>query len=54
MITKVITKSNWEIAKIIGKINEDSLIEEGFIHCSLVDQALRVAEKYFKYEEDVL
>ncbi|MEH7896060.1 DUF952 domain-containing protein, partial [Bacillus thuringiensis] len=36
MITKVITKSNWEIAKIIGKINEDSLIEEGFIHCSLV------------------
>ncbi|EEM47618.1 DUF952 domain-containing protein [Bacillus sp. 22475] len=54
MITKVITKSNWEIAKIIGKINEDSLIEEGFIHCSLVDQALRVAEKYFKHEEDVL
>ncbi|MGH0608609.1 DUF952 domain-containing protein [Bacillus cereus] len=46
MITKVITKSNWEIAKIIGEINEDSLIEEGFIHCSLVDQALKAEVKY--------
>ncbi|HFK1783589.1 MULTISPECIES: DUF952 domain-containing protein [Bacillus cereus group] len=54
MITKVITKSNWEIAKTTGEINEESLIEEGFIHCSLLDQALKVAEKYFKHEEDVL
>ena len=34
MITKVITKRNWEIAKINGEINEVSLKEEGFIHCS--------------------
>lgn len=53
MITKVITKNNWEIAKTTGEINEESLIEEGFIHCSLLDQALKVAEKYFKHEEDV-
>ena len=28
MITKVITKRNWEIAKINGEINEVSLKEE--------------------------
>ncbi|MED1383746.1 hypothetical protein COL41_12000 [Bacillus mycoides] len=54
MITKVITKRNWEIAKTTREINEKSLIEEGFIHCSLLDQALIVAETYFSHEEDVL
>lgn len=34
MITKVITKRNWEIAKVDGEVNEASLKEEGFIHCS--------------------
>ncbi|PGK38531.1 hypothetical protein CN907_14550 [Bacillus anthracis] len=54
MVTKVITKRNWEIAKINGEINEVSLKEEGFIHCSFLEQALKVAEKYFIHEEDVL
>lgn len=54
MITKVITKRNWEIAKAAGEINEKSLIEEGFIHCSSLEQALKVAEKHFIHEEDVL
>ncbi|HHT7238134.1 MULTISPECIES: DUF952 domain-containing protein [Bacillus] len=54
MITKVITKRNWGIAKNIGEINEASLKEEGFIHCSLLDQALKVAQKHFSHEEDVL
>ncbi|AIE79750.1 YgaT-like protein [Bacillus cereus] len=54
MITKVITKRNWEIAKINGEINEVSLKEEGFIHCSFLEQALNVAEKHFIHEEDVL
>ena len=54
MITKVITKRNWEIAKIAGEINEKSLIEERFIHCSFLEQALNVAQKHFVHEEDVL
>ncbi|HFO1050234.1 MULTISPECIES: DUF952 domain-containing protein [Bacillus cereus group] len=54
MITKVITKRNWEIAKINGEINEASLKEEGFIHCSFFEQALNVAAKYFIHEVDVL
>ncbi|MDA1633615.1 MULTISPECIES: DUF952 domain-containing protein [Bacillus cereus group] len=54
MITKVITKRNWEIAKVDGGINEASLKEEGFIHCSFLQQALKVAEKHFNHEEDVL
>ncbi len=54
MITKVITKRNWEIAKTTREINEASLKEEGFIHCSLLGQALKVAQKHFSHEEDVL
>ncbi|PFM63401.1 hypothetical protein COJ48_15585 [Bacillus cereus] len=54
MITKVITKRNWKIAKTTGEINESSLIEEGFIHCSFLEQALKVAEKHFSHEEEVL
>ncbi|PEX82650.1 hypothetical protein CN450_21750 [Bacillus cereus] len=54
MITKVITKRNWEVAKTIGEINESSLKEEGFIHCSLFEQALKVAVKHFSDEEEVL
>ncbi|GMR67849.1 MULTISPECIES: DUF952 domain-containing protein [Bacillus] len=54
MITKLITKRNWEIAKTTGEINEKSLIEEGFIHCSYLEQALNVAQKHFMHEEDVL
>ncbi|GAB6436761.1 MULTISPECIES: DUF952 domain-containing protein [Bacillus] len=54
MITKVITQRSWEIAKINGEINEVSLKEEGFIHCSSLEQALNVAEKYFIHEEGVL
>ncbi|AXK18737.1 MULTISPECIES: DUF952 domain-containing protein [Bacillus] len=54
MITKVITKRKWEIAKTTGEIHEESLIKEGFIHCSLFEQALKVAEKHFFHEEEVL
>ncbi|MDP7989153.1 DUF952 domain-containing protein [Bacillus sp. MHSD_36] len=54
MITKVITQRNWETAKINEEINEASLKEEGFIHCSFLEQALKVAGKYFSQEEDVL
>ncbi|TPV42335.1 DUF952 domain-containing protein [Bacillus dicomae] len=54
MITKVITKRNWEFAKTTGEINEKSLREEGFIHCSFLEQALNVAQKHFVHEEDVL
>ncbi|EJQ51396.1 hypothetical protein IEQ_02336 [Bacillus cereus BAG6X1-2] len=54
MITKVITKRTWEVAKATGEINEASLKDEGFIHCSLLDQALQVAQKHFNHEEEVL
>ncbi len=47
MITKVITKRNWGIAKINGEINEASLKEEGFIHCSFFEQALKSRRKTF-------
>lgn len=53
MITKVITKRNWESAKIAGEINEKSLIEEIY-PLFILEQALNVAQKHFVHEEDVL
>ncbi|WP_459502939.1 DUF952 domain-containing protein [Bacillus sp. C1] len=54
MITKVMKKSEWEIAKIKGNIMEASLLQEGFIHCSFSEQALKVAEKHFSTEMELV
>ena len=53
-ITKVITRKNWEAFKLKGELNEQSLIDEGFIHCSFLHQSIEVANKYFKNESEVI
>jgi len=53
-ITKVITSKNLEAFKLKGELNEQSLIDEGFIHCSFLNQSIEVANKHFKNESDVI
>ncbi|NRD77758.1 DUF952 domain-containing protein [Bacillus sp. BRMEA1] len=53
-ITKIIKHKDWEEFKIKGVLSEDSLINEGFIHCSFFNQSIEVANKYFKNESEVL
>ncbi|MBP0726272.1 DUF952 domain-containing protein [Bacillus sp. RG28] len=53
-ITKVITRKNWEAFKLKGELNEQSLITEGFIHCSFLHQSIEVANKHFKNESEVI
>jgi len=53
-ITKVITGKNLEAFKLQGTLNEQSLFDEGFIHCSFLHQSIEVANKYFKNESDVM
>jgi uncharacterized protein (DUF952 family) len=53
-ITKVITRKNWEDFKTKAVLNEQSLIIEGFIHCSFLHQSTEVANKHFKNESDVM
>ncbi|AIK40511.1 DUF952 domain-containing protein [Bacillus pseudomycoides] len=54
MITKVMEKSEWEVAKAKGNIMEPSLMQEGFIHCSFLEQSLQVAEKHFSTEMELV
>ncbi|MDM5188664.1 DUF952 domain-containing protein [Bacillus sp. DX4.1] len=54
MITKVMNQKDWEKGKQTGEIIEDSLREEGFIHCSSLEQSTEVAKKYFSNEAEVV
>ncbi|PEY40386.1 hypothetical protein CN354_08475 [Bacillus cereus] len=54
MITKVMEKSEWEVAKAKGNIMEASPMQEGFIHCSFLEQSLQVAEKHFSTEMELV
>jgi uncharacterized protein (DUF952 family) len=38
----------WSAAQAGGKYSADSLAGEGFIHCSKVDQILRVADNFYR------
>jgi uncharacterized protein (DUF952 family) len=44
----------WEQAQKRGDYRDQSLIEEGFIHCSAPEQVLAVANHYYRGERDLL
>jgi uncharacterized protein (DUF952 family) len=48
LIYHVTARRAWEAAQKSGKYEADSLAGQGFIHCSKVDQVLRVANNIFK------
>ena len=41
-------RSEWERAKLEGVYRTPTLASEGFIHCSLSDQVIRVANRLFR------
>jgi uncharacterized protein (DUF952 family) len=47
LILHATTRSAWSAAQARGQYSADSLAGEGFIHCSKVDQVLRVANTFF-------
>ncbi|PGZ95281.1 hypothetical protein COE51_20920 [Bacillus pseudomycoides] len=48
------TLQAWENAKEKGVIIEPSLQDEGFIHCSFLNQSLQVAHKHFAAEPSIV
>jgi uncharacterized protein (DUF952 family) len=46
-IFHITTRTSWSTAKKSGGYNADSLMKEGFIHCSKTNQILRVAYTYY-------
>jgi uncharacterized protein (DUF952 family) len=47
LILHATTRSAWSTAQESGEYAAESLAREGFIHCSKVDQILRVADLVF-------
>jgi len=47
LIYHITSQASWSAARKFGVYSADSLMSEGFIHCSEMDQILRVADGYF-------
>ena len=48
MILHVTTHKDWDHARSAGKYTAPSLQNEGFIHCSTVEQVIETANVFFK------
>lgn len=47
-IYHVTTRQQWAEAQQLGHYNSDTLVTEGFIHCSTEDQVAGVLERYYQ------
>jgi len=47
LIYHITPRTSWSAAQKPGMYSADSLMSEGFIHCSKVDQILRVANSFY-------
>ncbi|BAJ64896.1 DUF952 domain-containing protein [Anaerolinea thermophila] len=50
----ILTASDWERARVEGTYRPESLNHEGFIHFSMRDQLLRVANTLFQGKRDLV
>jgi uncharacterized protein (DUF952 family) len=46
-IYHITSQASWSAAQSSGAYTADSLVKEGFIHCSKANQVLRVANSYY-------
>jgi len=53
-IYHILPRSDWAKAQASGIYEPESLTTEGFIHCSLSDQVIRVANAYYAGQKDLL
>jgi uncharacterized protein (DUF952 family) len=53
-IFHIVNKKEWLMAKENGVYRPQSLLKEGFIHCSRADQVLQVANSFFKGQENLI
>lgn len=50
----IATAPDWEAARTRGRYETASLEQQGFIHCSMPDQVLRVADFLFRGRKDLV
>ena len=53
MIVHIARKFEWEQAQRTGVYRSASLAQDGFIHCSNVDQVIDIANKLFRGQTDL-
>jgi uncharacterized protein (DUF952 family) len=54
VVYHILPRSDWEAAQSTGIYQPVSLVKEGFIHCSRIDQVLRVANAFYQDQDDLL
>lgn len=54
MIYHIAKRDAWQEAKRRGSFSSPSLASEGFIHCSMRDQILSVANDFYRGQADLL
>jgi uncharacterized protein (DUF952 family) len=54
MIVHICEKTAWEEAQVAGEYHPRSLDTEGFIHASLPEQVLRVANRFYAGQNGLL
>ena len=53
-IYHITTTAAWEQALLEGAYTADSLVIEGFIHCSTADQVAGVLDRYYKGQTNLV
>jgi uncharacterized protein (DUF952 family) len=54
MIYHITSRAAWSAAEKSGAYTTDSLKNEGFIHCSKIDQVLRVANTWYTAQHGLI
>jgi uncharacterized protein (DUF952 family) len=54
IILHIARRSLWERALTRGRYEPESLLKEGFVHCSAPSQVLRVANALYRGENDLV
>lgn len=54
LLLHICPRGDWETALIHNSYQTTSLAEEGFIHCSRIDQVIRVANHFYTGRNDLL
>ena len=54
MIYHILSKQTWLITQHLGIYETTSLKDQGFIHCSSEEQVLRVANTWYKEQDDLI
>ena len=54
VIFHIATRADWAAAQAAGAYTADSLISEGFIHCSTAEQVIATANRIFRGRRDLV